>query len=403
MQNPSFNKPHILTVSEVNNYIKAQLEGDARLRNVFVEGELSDLRYHRNGHLFLSLKDEKNNVLSAVIFVGNLRSLRFNPEEGMKVIAVGRISVYAQTGRYQLNIDMMQPDGLGVLAVQFEQLKKRLEAQGLFDPHHKKPIPKFPRTIGVITSPTGAVLQDIRNVLSRRFPNVDVLLCPTLVQGASAPAQLIAAVELFNEHKCADVIIIGRGGGSSEDLWCFNDEGLANAIYKSEIPIISAVGHETDFTICDFVSDLRAPTPSAAAELAVPDRMELARDLRAKQQRIITLLENRLAEASVSLGEQKNALSTHSPAVAVGLMERSVENLSQRLNHSVRNIYTGNSEMVKKLGAKLEALNPVSVLQRGYAIAEMDGKVINSVKEIKPDDIIDVTLKDGTVRTKVLS
>ncbi|MCH5303946.1 MAG: exodeoxyribonuclease VII large subunit, partial [Ruminococcus sp.] len=275
MTNPEFSKPRIITVSQLNYYVKSLLDNDPHLTNVFLTGEISNLTDHyRSGHIYFSLKD-KNAVVRAVMFAGNARNLKFKPEEGMKVIVLCRVSLYEATGGYQIYVEDMQPDGIGALTLAFEQLKKKLEEKGIFSAENKKPIPKFPKTVGVITSPTGAAVQDIRNILTRRFPSVDIVLCPVLVQGTGAPAQLINAVNLFNEYDLADVIIIGRGGGSIEDLWAFNDENLAYSIYASNIPVISAVGHETDFTICDFVSDLRAPTPSAAAELAVPDREEL--------------------------------------------------------------------------------------------------------------------------------
>lgn len=402
MINPEFTKPRIISVSQLNYYVKSLLDNDPHLSSVFVTGEISNLTDHyRSGHIYFSLKD-KNAVVRAVMFAGNARNLKFKPEEGMKVIALCRVSLYEVTGGYQIYVEDMQPDGIGSLTIAFEQLKKKLEEKGLFKPENKKPIPKFPKTVGVITSPTGAAVQDIRNILTRRFPSVDIVLCPVLVQGAGAPEQLINAVNLFNEYDCADVIIIGRGGGSIEDLWAFNDENLAYAIYASNIPVISAVGHETDFTICDFVSDLRAPTPSAAAELAVPDREELLAYYNSQRQYINSLIDNKLSFFNKKLSDIRTALSVNSPEKRIGLLSSKLDNLSKRAQLSINDTFNLKSDSVKKLGAKLETLNPVSVLNRGYAIAQKDGKNINSVKELKIDDEIKLTLKDGTVKTKVV-
>ncbi len=402
MINPEFTKPRIISVSQLNYYVKSLLDNDPHLSSVFVTGEISNLTDHyRSGHIYFSLKD-KNAVVRAVMFAGNARNLKFKPEEGMKVIALCRVSLYEVTGGYQIYVEDMQPDGIGSLTIAFEQLKKKLEEKGLFKPENKKPIPKFPKTVGVITSPTGAAVQDIRNILTRRFPSVDIVLCPVLVQGAGAPEQLINAVNLFNEYDCADVIIIGRGGGSIEDLWAFNDENLAYAIYASNIPVISAVGHETDFTICDFVSDLRAPTPSAAAELAVPDREELLAYYNSQRQYINSLIDNKLSFYNKKLSDIRTAMSVNSPEKRIGLLSSKLDNLSKRAQLSINDTYNLKSDSVKKLGAKLETLNPVSVLNRGYAIAQKDRKNINSVKELKIDDEIKLTLKDGTVKTKVV-
>ncbi|MBR2280978.1 MAG: exodeoxyribonuclease VII large subunit [Ruminococcus sp.] len=402
MINPEFTKPRIISVSQLNYYVKSLLDNDPHLSSVFVTGDISNLTDHyRSGHIYFSLKD-KNAVVRAVMFAGNARNLKFKPEEGMKVIALCRVSLYEVTGGYQIYVEDMQPDGIDSLTIAFEQLKKKLEEKGLFKPENKKPIPKFPKIVGVITSPTGAAVQDIRNILTRRFPSVDIVLCPVLVQGAGAPEQLINAVNLFNEYDCADVIIIGRGGGSIEDLWAFNDENLAYAIYASNIPVISAVGHETDFTICDFVSDLRAPTPSAAAELAVPDREELLAYYNSQRQYINSLIDNKLSFYNKKLSDIRTALSVNSPEKRIGLLSSKLDNLSKRAQLSINDTFNLKSDSVKKLGAKLETLNPVSVLNRGYAIAQKDRKNINSVKELKIDDEIKLTLKDGSVKTKVV-
>ena len=270
----------VLSVSQINFFIKSLIEGDGRMRDIYARGEISNFTDHyRSGHLYFSLKDEKS-VLKAVMFSSAARRLRFCPKEGMRVIVRGRVAVYEPGGQYQFYVEEMQPDGVGALSLAFEQLKEKLAAEGLFAEEHKRPIPPFPARIGVITSPTGAAVQDIRNILSRRWPAAEIVFCPVLVQGEDAAAQLTAAVKLMNAQKAADVIIIGRGGGSAEDLAAFNDETLARAVFASKIPVISAVGHETDFTICDFVADLRAPTPSAAESLQCRTGKKCVRHLR---------------------------------------------------------------------------------------------------------------------------
>ncbi|MCH5298166.1 MAG: exodeoxyribonuclease VII large subunit [Ruminococcus sp.] len=401
MQTPEFLKPKVLTVTQLNHYVKSLLDSDPHLVNVFVTGEISNLKKHyASGHIYFSLKD-KGGVISSVMFRGNAMGLRFSPEEGMKVIVRGRVSLYEQSGNYQLYVDDMQPDGIGALTQAYEQLKKKLESQGLFDKGHKKPIPKFPKSVGVITSATGAAVQDIRNILTRRFPSIDIVLYPVQVQGDGAASQLVEAVNTFNEYDCVDVIIIGRGGGSIEDLWAFNDENLAYAIYACNIPVISAVGHETDFTICDFVSDLRAPTPSAAAELAVPDREELLSYYSSQQQYISSMLDTKISQANKILSDFNASIQRNSPEKKLLSIEQNLIYFSRIISNSANNKFTSSQEQVKKLGAKLEALSPVAVLQRGYAVCEKDDKTINSVKELKAGDIIKLTLKDGYVNTVV--
>lgn len=401
MTNPEFMKPAILSVSQLNYYVKSLLDNDPRLSSVFVTGEISNLTDHyRSGHIYFSLKDEFS-VIRSVMFAGNARNLRFKPAEGMKVIARGRISIYEATGAYQFYAEDMQPDGVGALTIAFEQLKKKLEEKGLFSKENKKPIPKFPRTVGVITSPTGAAVRDIRNILYRRFPGVDMVLYPVLVQGENAASQLAQAVNVFNEYDCADVIIIGRGGGSIEDLWAFNDESLAYSIYASNIPVISAVGHETDFTICDFVSDLRAPTPSAAAELAVPDKEELLSYYKSQQQYISSMIEGKIYRVKNKLSECKSRMSANSPEKRTADLQRRLYETGRFIGENVNQSFSGKYENIKSLTAKLEALNPVAVLRRGYSVAEKDNIIVNSVKEIKEGDALKLTFKDGSVYTKV--
>ena len=401
MYSPQIQKPRVLSVSQINFYIKSIIENDGSLQFVLVTGEISNLTVHpRSGHIYLSLKDS-NSVISAVMFAGNARRLKFRLENGMKVICRGRISVYEPSGRYQLYIEDMQPDGVGALTLAFEQLKKSLAQKGLFDNAHKKPLPKFPKTIGVITSPTGAAVQDITNIIRRRFPSADIVLAPVLVQGESAPEQLVRAVNKFSASKIADVVIIGRGGGSAEDLWAFNDEQLAYAVYNCETPIISGVGHETDFTICDFVADVRASTPSAAAELAVPDRQELMSYYFKQKQYISAMLDRKIKTAQLRLENQQRRMSASSPKLKAEQLEKQLSAKSEKLTRFM-NIYISNKEN-KLIAAKgkLDGLNPLNVLNRGYAIAEKDEKIITSSKQLKNGDDFTVILSDGKINAKV--
>lgn len=401
MYSPQIQKPRVLSVSQINFYIKSIIENDGSLQFVLVTGEISNLTVHqRSGHIYLSLKDS-NSVISAVMFAGNARRLKFRLENGMKVICRGRISVYEPSGRYQIYIEDMQPDGVGALTLAFEQLKKSLAQKGLFDNAHKKPLPKFPKTIGVITSPTGAAVQDITNIIRRRFPSADIVLAPVLVQGESAPEQLVRAVNKFSASKIADVVIIGRGGGSAEDLWAFNDEQLAYAVYNCETPIISGVGHETDFTICDFVADVRASTPSAAAELAVPDRQELMSYYFKQKQYISAMLDRKIKTAQLRLENQQRRMSASSPKLKAEQLEKQLSAKSEKLTRFM-NIYISDKEN-KLIAAKgkLDGLNPLNVLNRGYAIAEKDEKIITSSKQLKDGDDFTVILSDGKINAKV--
>lgn len=401
MYSPQIQKPRVLSVSQINFYIKSIIENDGSLQFVLVTGEISNLTVHqRSGHIYLSLKDS-NSVISAVMFAGNARRLKFRLENGMKVICRGRISVYEPSGRYQLYIEDMQPDGVGALTLAFEQLKKSLAQKGLFDNAHKKPLPKFPKTIGVITSPTGAAVQDITNIIRRRFPSADIVLAPVLVQGESAPEQLVRAVNKFSASKIADVVIIGRGGGSAEDLWAFNDEQLAYAVYNCETPIISGVGHETDFTVCDFVADVRASTPSAAAELAVPDRQELMSYYFKQKQYISAMLDRKIKTAQLRLENQQRRMSASSPKLKAEQLEKQLSAKSEKLTRFM-NIYISDKEN-KLIAAKgkLDGLNPLNVLNRGYAIAEKDEKIITSSKQLKGGDDFTVILSDGKINAKV--
>lgn len=395
-------EPKILTVSQLNFYVKSILDSDQRLNYVFLCGEISNLTDHyRSGHIYLSLKDNKS-VIRAVMFAGNARNLKFKPMEGMKVICRGRVTLYEATGQYQYYIEDMQPDGIGALYQAYEQLKEKLQSKGLFDESHKKPIPYCPKTIGVITSPTGAAVQDIKNILTRRFPSVNIVLCPVLVQGDNAVPQLVDAVNKLNEYDLCDTIIIGRGGGSIEDLWAFNDENLAYAIYNSHIPVISAVGHETDFTICDFVSDLRAPTPSAGAELAVPDRNEILQNLDAQRQYLSSLTDKRLIENNNIVSEMTTKLLSLSPDDKIAKLYNDLDFLSQKYENNSNRIFQNTANKIELLATKLESLNPVSILKRGYSVVTNNDKTVTSVKDVKNGDTLAINITDGKIISKVI-
>lgn len=395
-------EPKILTVSQLNFYVKSVLDSDPRLNYVFLCGEISNLTDHyRSGHIYLSLKDNKS-VIRAVMFAGNARNLKFKPMDGMKVICRGRVTLYEATGQYQYYIEDMQPDGIGALYQAYEQLKEKLQSKGLFDQSHKKPIPYCPKTIGVITSPTGAAVQDIKNILTRRFPSVNIILCPVLVQGDNAVPQLIDAVNKLNEYDLCDTIIIGRGGGSIEDLWAFNDENLAYAIYNSHIPVISAVGHETDFTICDFVSDLRAPTPSAGAELAVPDRNEILQNLDAQRQYLSSLMDKKLIENNNVVSEMTTKLLSLSPDDKIAKLYNDLDFLSQKYENNSNRIFQNTANKIELLATKLESLNPVSTLKRGYSVVTNNDKTVTSVKDVKNGDTLAINVTDGKIISKVI-
>ncbi len=393
--------PSFITVTQLNYYVKSLLDADTKLKYVFVTGEISNLTDHySSGHIYLSLKDEKSTV-KAVMFSYSAKNLRFRPQNGMKVIVRGRVTLYEPTGMYQLYIEDMQPDGIGALTLQFEQLKEKLSKEGLFDAEHKKPLPEYPKTIAVITSPTGAALQDIRNILSRRWPYSQVRVIPSLVQGDSAPSMLSEAVRRVNAEGQADVIIIGRGGGSIEDLWAFNSEELAREIFSSKIPVISAVGHETDFTICDFVSDMRAPTPSAAAELATPDRFAHIDLLRKQSQYLGVLGERILKERLIELEGFREVLISNDPRDLFSDKLEAFSTLSEKLRTFSENIINNYERNLKEEKLRLFALSPTDILKRGYSHVSKNGKTVSSKDDIISGDIIDITLSDGKISATV--
>ncbi len=394
-------KPKVFTVSQLNSRVAELVETAPDLQMIFIEGELSNLSPNRySGHLYFSLKDSKS-VVRAVMFKSNVQRLRFAPEDGMKVIIRARVVVYEPSGQYQLRVEDMQPDGVGVLAMQLEQLKKKLGAEGLFDPAHKQPIPKSPKTVGVITSPTGAAVQDIINILTRRCPQAQIVLAPVMVQGDTAPEQLVRAVNTFSHYNAADVLIIGRGGGSMEDLWAFNDEGLARAIYACRIPVISAVGHETDVTICDFVSDLRAPTPSAAAELAVPNIADIRMKYDAMLRRIQACMNRKLALRDRDCTRLKSRADAYSPVRRSETNQSRMDALSVRAHNAVHNRYQQRASLLQELFAKSEALDPRAVLDRGFAYINRDGEAVTSVAELQAGDTLNILFKDGSVSVTV--
>lgn len=395
-------KSTVLSVTQLNTYLKSIIDGDSLLRSLYVVGEISNFTNHyRTGHFYLTLKDE-NCAVKAVMFASANRRLKFMPENGMKVIVRGRVSVFERDGQYQLYIDDMQPDGLGALNLAFEQLKNRLAQEGLFDERFKKPIPYRCMRIGVVTSATGAVIQDIRNVISRRYPLAEIILAPVQVQGALAAPQIVDAIERFNSGDYADVLIVGRGGGSLEDLWAFNEEIVARAVFKSRIPIISAVGHETDFTICDFVADLRAPTPSAAAELAVPDiREDIAFVQTVVYECEATLLQ-RVNDEKERLEMIKERLRYRSPSMLIDQKIQTVDTLMTSALLSVQRKLDSETARLSSTAARLDALSPLKVMARGYSIVTKDEKVVASSKALKKGDRITVGFSDGERKCEVL-
>ena len=394
--------PGALTVTQLNEFVKRVIDNTPQLTDVCVKGEISNFKNHYStGHYYFTLKDE-GGQLKAVMFRSAAAKMKFIPEDGMKVTAHGRISSFVRDGTYQLYCDAMEPDGVGALYVAFEQLKKKLEAEGLFDPSRKRPLPKIPTRVGIITSATGAAIRDMINVCGRRFPYAKLVLYPTLVQGPDAPPQLIAGMQYFNEAKNVDVIIIGRGGGSIEDLWAFNDEGVARAVAASKIPVISAVGHETDFTICDFVADRRAPTPSAAAELAVPDTAELKRKIQNIVTREADVIGSMLKIRREKLNALANTRAMTNPMNFIDDRKMTADLLADRLVRAEEAVLQlKKAEMAREAG-KLGALNPLSVISRGYsAVYKDDGKLVKNVDDVTVGDKIEFTTIGGQVACTV--
>ena len=392
----------VLSISQLNEYIRGKLDNDPLLGGIAVRGEISNYKVYPSGHHYFTLKDESAS-LKCVMFKGNATRLRFRPDNGVKVIAMGKITVYPRDGVYQLYCTAMAMDGIGDLYAAFEQLKAKLAAQGLFDPAHKKPIPKYPGTIGIVTSSAGAAIHDMLRILRKRYPLTRVRLLPVRVQGAEAPGEIAAAIRYANYHKLADLLIVGRGGGSIEDLWAFNDERVAYAIYESEIPVISAVGHEPDVTISDFVADLRAATPSNAAELAVPDQDTLLQSLDSMSMAMAASLNRQLKGARQHLDVLSKSAVLQSPMGYLDQKRKTLELLQNRMVSAQSRIVDRKKQQFVANVSKLDAMSPLKVLTRGYALAHTDdGTLLKSVDQVKAGDRIVVDLSDGKLTASVL-
>ena len=394
---------NVLSITQLNEYIRGRIDADPLLAQVAVRGEISNYKLYPSGHHYFTLKDETS-ALKCVLFKGNAMRLRFRPENGMKIIAMGKVSVFPRDGAYQLYCSALAMDGVGDLYAAFEQLKQKLAAQGLFDPAHKKPLPKFPGTIGIITSSAGAAVHDILRILRKRYPLSQVRLLPVRVQGAEAPGEIAAAIRYANHYQLADLLIVGRGGGSIEDLWAFNDERVAYAIYESQIPVISAVGHEPDVTISDFVADLRAATPSNAAELAVPDQDALRQNLDAMASAMATAFARQLKAAKQHLTMLARSPALQSPTGYIEQREKNLELLKNRLiSAQNRNITQKNQRYIAAV-SKLDAMSPLKVLTRGYSMAQTDtGTVIRSVSQVELGERIRISFSDGSISATVMN
>ena len=394
-------KYNAVTVTQLNKYLKDRFDEDENLNAILVKGEISNFKNHYTGHLYFTLKDE-NSLIKCIMFKSYAEKLNFKPKDGMKVMVFGTVSVFERDGVYQIYVKSMMEDGIGDLHEQFEQLKAKLEKEGLFEQTHKKAIPLYPKVVGVLTSQTGAVIRDIINVSTRRNPNVYIRLLPVPVQGPGAAEQIADKIRIMNEKKLADVLIIGRGGGSLEDLWPFNEEIVARAIYDSEIPIISAVGHETDFTIADFVADLRAPTPSAAAELAVPDIFEVKQKIINYQDRSKLALKKKIEIMKLRFEKVMKSRIFTDPMRKV--MDNSIilDDYMKRLENAMKEIKTEKKNKYIELVTKLDSISPLKTLIRGYSLTEKDGQIIKRVSQIDKGDIITIKFSDGEKNAEVL-
>ncbi len=390
-----------ISVSQLNQYLKNLLEADLNLHHVWVLGEISNLTIHGSGHIYLRLKDE-DGIISAVMFRSSAAKLSFRPENGMKVLVKGSVSIFEKTGVYQLYISEMKQDGVGDLYIALEQLKKKLAAAGIFDASHKVKIPTMPGRVGVITSPTGAAVRDMIHITGRRFPLAEIVVYPAIVQGEHAPESLIEGIQYFERTREADVLIIGRGGGSIEDLWGFNDPNLALAIYNCTIPVISAVGHETDFTICDFVADLRAPTPSGAAELAVPDQEQLFQFITESQKRLNTALQKKNQHCRDLYHRYAEARILNDPKAFTDRPYLMLDHLSERLQANIGAFYKEQAGLLSTTIAKLDALSPLKVMERGFSLVRnREGKAVRSIRQLGVNDRLELRLKDGAAFCRV--
>ncbi len=394
-------KPSVISVSQLNKYVKSILESDHLLSGLLVKGEISNfVRHYKSGHLYFTLKDE-NAAVKAVMFRSYADSVPFQPENGMSVIVSGSVSLYERDGNYQFYATDMQPDGAGSLHLAFEQIKEKLSREGLFDPRRKRPLPAFPERIGIVTSEGAAALQDMLHILSRRYPVATVVLYPAQVQGEGAAATVAAGIRALNVRKACDVIIIGRGGGSIEDLWAFNDESLARTIAASEIPVVSAVGHETDFTIADFAADLRAPTPSAAAELVAPNIKDLQVYLDDLQNRALSAMKNRLERLGLRIAAARSAMAV--PQAAVLRQERKLEFLRLSIQNVMEQKLGTLSWTLRRLGDLVEERSPLRILKRGYSLTQSSGEIVSSVNQVCPGDLLSIRVTDGEICSSVVS
>ena len=410
-----------ITVTQLTRYIKYKIDNDQNLMKIYLKGEISNFKNHTRGHLYFTIKDE-NTRINAIMFASSAAKLKMVPQDGMKVLVCGRISVYEATGSYQIYVESMEEDGLGNLYLQFEELKKRLGAEGLFDESHKKPIPKIPKRIGIITAPTGAAIKDILSTIKRRWPIAETILFPSLVQGKEAAADIVKNIEKTKDFDL-DVLIVGRGGGSIEDLWCFNEEIVARAIYALDVPVISGVGHEIDFTISDFVADLRAPTPTGAAEMCVPNISDVLAQIKQLELRACQSIDKNIKFNREHLNKLLSSYILKTPKAMYEVKEQNFDHLYERLINSYKNVVEINKNklilvdksldnaIMNKLNNdknnyvnllnKLEILNPLLTLKRGYTITKKEGKVITSVKDVKSKDKIDIDLSDGSLKAIV--
>lgn len=394
------NSNKYITITQLNRYLKSVFDGDENLKQVFIKGEISNCKLHTRGHIYFTLKDETSRI-NSVMFSNNVSNLKFKPTDGTKVLVVGRVSVYETTGNYQIYVTDMIEDGVGNLYVAFEELKKKLAAEGLFDKEHKKKIPKIPKRIGIVTASTGAAIKDILTTIKRRFPVCETILFPSLVQGSDAAKDIVKNIRLANTYDI-DTLIIGRGGGSIEDLWPFNEEIVARAIYESKVPTISAVGHEIDFSISDFVADLRAPTPTAAAELAVPDITVIVSYLNTAKTRAYNGINQLIINNQLLITKIKDSYILTHPMAMYEKKEQKLDTLIDKLNKEITVILDRQDIRLKHTISSLQVLNPLNTLNRGYAIIRKDDKIISSIKKIKKDDELMINLKDGYIISKVI-
>ena len=390
-----------ISVTELNSYIKNKIADDEYLNNVLIKGEISNFKNHYTGHMYFTLKDE-NSLIKCVMFKTYAQKLGFTPKDGMKVFVLGGVSVFERDGVYQIYVKAMQEDGVGILYKKYEELKQRLEEEGYFDEEHKKRIPQMPKIIGVLTSQTGSVIRDIINVSTRRNPNVNIRLFPVPVQGEGAAEKIAEGIKFMNENKLADVLILARGGGSLEDLWPFNEEIVAHAIYNSEIPIISAVGHETDFSISDFVADLRAPTPSAAAELAVPDIYEVKQKINTYQNRLRLTLIKKVEIMKLRYEKCMSSRVFKEPLRNINDNYLKIDAYIKRLENSIKTKQKEEKTKYIELISKLDTLSPLKTLTRGYSLVEENDKIIKSAKDVKTGDKINIRFVDGTKQAEIL-